>query len=39
MVLQGGLFLLDLVDFHGVIMPVFILATVEIIGVAWIYGT
>jgi hypothetical protein len=39
MVLQGGLFLLGLVDFYGVTFPVIILGTFEMIGIAWIYGT
>jgi solute carrier family 6 amino acid transporter-like protein 5/7/9/14 len=39
MVLQGGLFLLNLVDFYGATFPVFILGTFEIVGIAWIYGT
>ena len=39
MVLQGGLFLLALVDYYGANFSVFILGTVEIVGLAWIYGT
>ena len=39
MVLQGGLFMLALVDYYGANFSVFILGTVEIIGFAWVYGT
>jgi hypothetical protein len=39
MVLQGGLFILSLVDFYGVTFPVIILGTFEIVGIAWLYGT
>ena len=38
MVLQGGMHILTLVDHYGVTFPVFILGTVEIVGLAWVYG-
>jgi solute carrier family 6 amino acid transporter-like protein 5/7/9/14 len=37
-VTPGGLFLLALVDYYGANFSVFILGTVEIVGLAWIYG-
>jgi len=39
MVLQGGLYILALVDYYGANFSVFILGTVEIVGLAWVYGT
>jgi hypothetical protein len=39
MVLQGGMYILALVDYYSTTFAVFILGTVEIIGLAWIYGT
>ena len=39
MVLQGGLFMLYLVDFYAASYTVLLLATVQIIGFVWIYGT
>jgi hypothetical protein len=39
MVLQGGQYILTLVDFYGANFSVFILGTIEMIAVAWIYGT
>jgi hypothetical protein len=38
MILQGGQFILALVDYYGTNFTVFILGTVEIIGLAWVYG-
>ena len=38
MVLQGGQYILALVDYYGANFPVFILGTVEIVGLAWVYG-
>lgn len=38
MILQGGQYILTLVDFYGVNFTVFILGTIEVIGIAWIYG-
>jgi len=38
MVLQGGQYILSLVDFYGATFPVFILGTIEIVGLAWVYG-
>jgi hypothetical protein len=37
--LQGGQYILTLVDFYGANFSVFVLGTIEIIGVAWVYGT
>ncbi|PNF16937.1 Sodium-dependent nutrient amino acid transporter 1 [Cryptotermes secundus] len=34
----GGQYILTLVDFYGVNFTVFILGTIEVIGIAWIYG-
>jgi len=39
MVLQGGQYILNLVDHYGANFPVFILGTAEIVGLAWVYGT
>ena len=39
MVLQGGLYMLTLVDFYGASYTVFFLGTIEIVGLVWIYGT
>jgi len=39
MVLQGGMHILTLVDFYGANYSVLILATFQIIGMSWIYGT
>jgi hypothetical protein len=38
MILQGGQYILTLVDFYGVNFTVFILGSIEVVGVAWIYG-
>jgi solute carrier family 6 amino acid transporter-like protein 5/7/9/14 len=38
MVLQGGQYILSIVDHYGANFPVFILGTIEIVGVAWVYG-
>jgi hypothetical protein len=38
MALQGGQYILALVDHYGANFPVFMLGTVEIVGLAWIYG-
>jgi hypothetical protein len=38
MVLQGGQYILSLVDYYGANFSVFILGTVEIVGLAWVYG-
>jgi hypothetical protein len=38
MALQGGQYILALVDHYGATFPIFILGTVEIVGLAWIYG-
>lgn len=38
LIFQGGQWILGLVDNYGVTFVVFVLATVEMIGVAWIYG-
>jgi hypothetical protein len=35
---QGGQYILTLVDFYGANFTVFILGTIEVIGIAWIYG-
>jgi hypothetical protein len=37
-ILQGGQYILTLVDFYGANFTVFILGTIEVIGIAWIYG-
>ncbi|GFG40221.1 hypothetical protein Cfor_09809, partial [Coptotermes formosanus] len=34
----GGQYILTLVDFYGANFSVFVLGTIEIIGVAWVYG-
>jgi hypothetical protein len=39
MVFQGGQYILALVDFYGANFSVFILGTIEVVGVAWVYGT
>jgi hypothetical protein len=39
MVLQGGMYILALVDYYGSNFSVLILATVQIIGMSWVYGT
>jgi hypothetical protein len=39
MVLQGGMFLYTLVDYYGANVSVLIFAAVQMIGVAWVYGT
>jgi hypothetical protein len=38
MVLQGGLYILTLVDQYGVYFPILVLGTVQMVGLAWIYG-
>jgi len=38
MVLQGGQYILALVDYYGANFTVFILGTVEIVGISWVYG-
>jgi hypothetical protein len=38
MILQGGQYILTLVDFYGANFTVFILGTIEVVGIAWIYG-
>jgi hypothetical protein len=38
MVFQGGQYILTLVDFYGANFTVFILGTIEVVGIAWIYG-
>ncbi len=35
---QGGLFVLDIVDYFGGGFIIFIMAVVETIGICWIYG-
>lgn len=37
-VTPGGLYMLTLVDFYGASYSVFVLATVEVVALAWIYG-
>jgi len=37
-VTPGGLYILALVDYYGANFSVFILGTVEIVGLAWVYG-
>ena len=38
MVLQGGMYILILVDHYGVIFPILVLGTFQILGWAWVYG-
>jgi hypothetical protein len=38
MILQGGQYILTLVDFYGANFTVFILGSIEMVGIAWIYG-
>jgi Sodium:neurotransmitter symporter family. len=38
MVLQGSQYILAIVDYYGANFSVFILGTIEVIGVTWIYG-
>jgi hypothetical protein len=38
MILQGGQYILTLVDFYGANFTVFILGLIEVVGIAWIYG-
>jgi hypothetical protein len=38
MILQGGQYILALVDYYGTNFSVFILGTFEIVGLAWVYG-
>jgi hypothetical protein len=35
---QGGQYILTLVDFYGANFTVFILGTIEMVGIGWIYG-
>jgi hypothetical protein len=37
--LQGGQYILALVDYYGANFTVFILGTVEMVGISWVYGT
>jgi len=38
MVLQGALYILTLMDHYGVNYTILVFGTIEIVGLAWIYG-
>jgi len=38
MILPGGQYILTLVNFYGADFTIFIQGSVEVVGIAWIYG-